>query len=161
MWAAYTAAPAALWALAGWAGPYAPLLAAAMTCTGFLARAVGFVLVCVVYGYYPFEQVLVCRGLRPDAAFSFVERHWAYFMGFGAPSAAVALTSGSYFVAYGVYAVLFPFFLMLGVLSSMGGRGGGGARGVPRLAAFALPRRVARTVQGRLREAAAAAGRDV
>ena len=42
-------------------------------------------------------------------------KHRVYFLGFGFPHALVSMVAGSYLMGYGLYAVAFPFCILLGV----------------------------------------------
>ena len=59
----------------------------------------------------------IAANVDPDARCGLMERHWAYFMGFGAPYV-LLLKNTSFFVGFGTFLALFPFCIMLGSLSS-------------------------------------------
>jgi hypothetical protein len=52
----------------------------------------------------------------PDSRFGIIEKHWCYFLGFGAPYTLLNKTT-SLFVGYGLFLALFPFCIMLGGMS--------------------------------------------
>ena len=59
----------------------------------------------------------IAANVDPDARCGLMERHWAYFVGFGSPYV-LLLKSTSFFVGFGTFLALFPFCIMLGSLSS-------------------------------------------
>lgn len=83
-----------------------------------LSRLLGFVLMSVVYGWYGFDMAWISEGLEPDDRFRRVEEHWVYFMGFGLPYVLLLRLPGlSFFLAYGLYLMAYPFTIMLGSCS--------------------------------------------
>lgn len=83
----------------------------------FGTRLVGLALMCLMYGWYGFDPKWIASGLDPDERFGILERHWAYFIGFGFPYV-VLMENTSFFVGYGVFLALFPFCIMLGSVSN-------------------------------------------
>ncbi len=81
-----------------------------------LFSAFGFVLLCIVYGWYGFDYHWISDGTEPDKRFKIVEDHWLYFFGFGLPYGIIVKIT-SFFVGYGLYLGLFPFCIILGCLN--------------------------------------------
>lgn len=79
----------------------------------FGSRYAGLALLCLMYGWYGFDPKWIASGLDPDERFGILEKHWAYFMGFGFPYV-LLMENTSFFVGYGVFLGLFPFCIMLG-----------------------------------------------
>jgi hypothetical protein len=79
----------------------------------FASKLAGLALLCLMYGWYGFDPKWIAAGLDPDERFSILEKHWAYFMGFGV-AFVVLMENTSFFVGYGVFLGLFPFSIMLG-----------------------------------------------
>eukprot|EP00598_Pedospumella_elongata_P004784 CAMPEP_0184978260 /NCGR_PEP_ID=MMETSP1098-20130426/8821_1 /TAXON_ID=89044 /ORGANISM="Spumella elongata, Strain CCAP 955/1" /LENGTH=393 /DNA_ID=CAMNT_0027501379 /DNA_START=61 /DNA_END=1242 /DNA_ORIENTATION=- len=79
----------------------------------FGSRLVGLALLCLMYGWYGFDPKWIASGMDPDERFGILERHWAYFVGFGFPYV-LLMENTSFFVGYGVFLALFPFCIMLG-----------------------------------------------
>lgn len=73
----------------------------------------GLALLSVMYGWYGFDPKWISAGLDPDERFSILEKHWAYFMGFGFPYL-LLMENTNFFTGYGVFLGLFPFCIMLG-----------------------------------------------
>ena len=69
-----------------------------------------------MYGWYGFDPKWIASGMDPDERFGILERHWAYFMGFGFPYV-MLMENTSFFVGYGTFLALFPFCIMLGSVS--------------------------------------------
>ena len=78
-----------------------------------LFRALGLFLMSVLYGWYGFDPHWIATNVNPDSRFLIIEKHWAYFLGFGAPYVVLVKTTG-FFVGYGWFLALFPFCIMLG-----------------------------------------------
>jgi Etoposide-induced protein 2.4 (EI24) len=78
-----------------------------------LSQSLGLFLLSVLYGWYGFDPHWTASQINPDTRFGIIEKHWAYFVGFGAPYVLlVKLTS--FFVGYGWFLAMFPFCIMLG-----------------------------------------------
>ena len=78
-----------------------------------LSHALGLFLLSVLYGWYGFDPHWIATNVNPDTRFGIIEKHWAYFLGFGAPYVLLVKTT-SFFVGYGWFLALFPFCIMLG-----------------------------------------------
>jgi etoposide-induced 2.4 mRNA len=78
-----------------------------------VSRFFGLALLCLMYGWYGFDPKWIASGLDPDARFGILERHWAYFIGFGFPYV-MLMENTSFFVGYGAFLGLFPFCILLG-----------------------------------------------
>ncbi|ORX47968.1 EI24-domain-containing protein [Hesseltinella vesiculosa] len=78
----------------------------------------GFLLNAVIMAYYCFEYKWIDLGWTQQHRMAFVERHWAYFLGFGLPG-----TLMTYFLstlrAGAVFALIFPFFVIVASVSTM------------------------------------------
>eukprot|EP00026_Physarum_polycephalum_P010830 Phypoly_transcript_11011.p1 GENE.Phypoly_transcript_11011~~Phypoly_transcript_11011.p1 ORF type:complete len:305 (+),score=20.27 Phypoly_transcript_11011:21-935(+) len=84
-----------------------------------LPRPIGpliyFIMLCWLYAFYCFETKWTLRGkwgLRKRIYY--FEEHWVYMLGFGTPFT-LAFFFFPFLVSAGVYAFLFPFFLILAV----------------------------------------------
>lgn len=89
------------------------ILVACLSSGIFLSQALGLFLLSILYGWYGFDPHWTAAQINPDTRFGIIEKHWAYFVGFGAPFVLlVKLTS--FFVGYGWFLALFPFCIMLG-----------------------------------------------
>jgi len=73
----------------------------------------GLCLLCLMYGWYGYDPKWIASGLDPDQRFGILERHWAYFVGFGCPYVLLGETT-TFFVGYGTFLALFPFCILLG-----------------------------------------------
>eukprot|EP01036_Dinobryon_divergens_P029117 gene29118-38178_t len=83
----------------------------------FILQFYGYLLMSLLYGWYAFDPQWIAANVDPDARCGLMERHWAYFVGFGSPYV-LLLKSTSFFVGFGTFLALFPFCIMLGSLSS-------------------------------------------
>lgn len=55
----------------------------------------------------------IAADVDPDRRCGIMEKHWAYFIGFGFPYV-VVLKNTSFFVGFGTFLALFPFCIILG-----------------------------------------------
>eukprot|EP01038_Epipyxis_sp_PR26KG_P007875 gene7875-10690_t len=76
----------------------------------------GLTMMSLLYGWYGFDPEWISSGMGPDQRFRILEKHWAYFVGFGFPYVVLMKTT-SFFVGYGSFLALFPFCIMLGSIS--------------------------------------------
>ena len=83
----------------------------------YLIQGIGLFIMCMLYGWYGFDYKWMANGVSPDERFSIMEKHWAYFVGFGFPYM-VLLRSCSFFLGYGIFLATFPFSIMLGAMLS-------------------------------------------
>ena len=54
-----------------------------------LSQLFGLCLLSVLYGWYGFDPHWIANNIDPDARFAIIEKHWGYFLGFGAPYVAL------------------------------------------------------------------------
>ncbi|KAI8580552.1 hypothetical protein K450DRAFT_236161 [Umbelopsis ramanniana AG] len=77
-----------------------------------IGTMISFIVSCWFISYYCFEFKWVNLGLTMDQRMSSLERHWAFFLGFGIP-----LTTLTFFLsslrAAAVYAIFFPSFVIM------------------------------------------------
>jgi Sulfate transporter CysZ/Etoposide-induced protein 2.4 len=74
-----------------------------------------FVTVCWLYSFYCFEYPWVIQGWSLPSRLHHFRRHWVYFFGFGAPFSLLCIFF-PYLVSTGVFALVFPLFLMMAIL---------------------------------------------
>ena len=102
-----------------------------------------FVASCWLASLYCFEYRWVFLGWNSHQRLSYFESHWLYFCGFGFPIAFLSYTSPT-FIDNGIFALIFPFFILTssvaspqglpvrtfraneGVLAAVGGRSSAG-----------------------------------
>jgi len=72
-----------------------------------LGPAFSFVCICWLYAFYCFEYKWVNKGWDLETRLDYLENHWAYFAGFGAPFTLFTVYFPQ-FVSGGVFALLFP-----------------------------------------------------
>ena len=80
--------------------------------TAVSSRFAGNLATSVLYGWYAFDYYWALNGDLGNKRFERVERHWAYFLGFGLPYLFV-VRSTSFLVGYGIYLMIFPFTIIL------------------------------------------------
>jgi len=83
-----------------------------LTLIKYIASSLAIVLQCVLYGWYGFDPHWIAERKAPVERFGIIQKHWAYFVGFGMPYVIIMRTT-SFFVGYGIYLGLFPFCIML------------------------------------------------
>mmetsp|Transcript_1926 Transcript_1926/g.3059 ORF Transcript_1926/g.3059 Transcript_1926/m.3059 type:complete len:341 (+) Transcript_1926:117-1139(+) len=96
--------------------PFRRLLFTAFWSTSFLLQFCGFAMMCMLYGSYAFDPQWIADGMDPYKRCDLMERHWAYFIGFGFPYV-VLVKSTSFFVGFGAFLAVFPLCIMLGSVS--------------------------------------------
>ncbi|KAF0716320.1 hypothetical protein AaE_011137 [Aphanomyces astaci] len=72
---------------------------------------VSFVHMSWLYALYCFEYKWSLHGWSIEKRLAFMEKHWAYFIGFGCPFT-LATYFAPNFVGKGIFALLFPFLLL-------------------------------------------------
>ena len=87
-------------------------LALSLTIIKHIASGLAIILQCVLYGWYGFDPHWIAERVSPDDRFLIIQKHWAYFVGFGMPYVIIMRTT-SFFVGYGIYLGLFPICIML------------------------------------------------
>ena len=68
------------------------------------------------FALYAFDYKWALRGWNVATRFDHVERHWAFFLGFGLPCTLLTIVF-PYFISYGVYSYMFPLFILLAIRS--------------------------------------------
>lgn len=81
-----------------------------------LSKGVTLFLTSALYGWYSFDPHWISTNTDPDTRFGIIEKHWAYYVGFGVPYVVLFNTTG-FFVGYGLFLALFPFSIILGCIS--------------------------------------------
>jgi len=71
-----------------------------------------FLMLSWLYSLYCFESIWGLRGWGLHARLLQLERHYAYFLGFGTPFALLCIFF-PYFLSYGMFALFFPFFVVV------------------------------------------------
>ncbi|CEP02850.1 hypothetical protein PBRA_002817 [Plasmodiophora brassicae] len=74
------------------------------------------VLMTWLYSFYMWEYKWALQGWTMDQRVAFFQRRWAYFFGFGAPATLLSVVWPT-FISYGVFAFLFPCFIILAIAS--------------------------------------------
>lgn len=96
--------------------PFRRLLFTSVWSVSYLLQFCGFAMMCMLYGWYAFDPQWIAVGTDPDTRCGLMERHWAYFIGFGFPYV-VLIKSTSFFVGFGAFLAIFPLCIMLGSVS--------------------------------------------
>eukprot|EP00160_Parvularia_atlantis_P000452 Unigene10369_Nuclearia_a/m.31685 Unigene10369_Nuclearia_a/g.31685 ORF Unigene10369_Nuclearia_a/g.31685 Unigene10369_Nuclearia_a/m.31685 type:complete len:142 (-) Unigene10369_Nuclearia_a:66-491(-) len=103
-----------------------------------------FVFISWLYAFYCFEYKWINKGWDLETRLDYFEHHWAYLAGFGAPFAMFTIYFPQ-FVSGGVFALLFPMYIIM-AMATTPLPDGDGPRGsiVPdRLPIFSISRRAA------------------
>lgn len=77
------------------------------------SQILGLLMTACMYGWYAFDPTWISSGMGTDDRLARVERHWAYFLGFGLPYL-LLFKATSFFIGYGVYLSIFPVGIILG-----------------------------------------------
>ncbi|KAI8079721.1 etoposide-induced protein 2.4-domain-containing protein [Halteromyces radiatus] len=83
----------------------------------YIGVILGFMMNSIVMAYYSFEYKWIELGWTQEHRLSFVEQHWAYFLGFGIPASLFtfflsSLRSGA------MFAFTFPIFIMMASIAT-------------------------------------------
>lgn len=82
----------------------------------WISLVMGLGLMSVLYAWYAFDPKWIAHQINPDERFAMIEKHLAYFLGFGVPSVLLLKTT-SFFVGFGGFLMLFPFWIILGSIT--------------------------------------------
>ncbi|KAJ1967012.1 hypothetical protein IWQ62_002114 [Dispira parvispora] len=77
-----------------------------------IGPAISFILCCWLYAFYSFEYQWINKNWSFEKRLDYLERRWAYFMGFGLPCTLCTFFS-SQFISAGVFAFLFPMYIIM------------------------------------------------
>ncbi|SPO20563.1 uncharacterized protein UTRI_00039 [Ustilago trichophora] len=83
----------------------------------YLGRLLSFLFMCLVDGYYCFEQAWISRGWSLDRRMRYCEERWTYFVAFGLPSTAVSFFHPSGLLNLMLFMLVFPFCTVLAMLA--------------------------------------------
>ncbi|PWZ02992.1 hypothetical protein BCV70DRAFT_220190 [Testicularia cyperi] len=84
----------------------------------YLGRWLSFLFMCMVDGYYCFEQVWISRGWSLERRMRYCEERWSYFVAFGLPSTAVSFFHPSGLLNLMLFMLVFPFCAVLAMLAN-------------------------------------------
>ena len=80
----------------------------------YAGRVLGFVHLCWLHSLYSFEYKWSGQGWRLEVRLHYFERRWAYFLGFGAPAAALTAFTPR-LIGAAIFAATFPLLIILAV----------------------------------------------
>ncbi|KAF4707719.1 Etoposide induced 2.4 mRNA [Perkinsus olseni] len=80
----------------------------------YIGTFLNLVSMCLLISTYSFEYRWVYLGWESHVRLRFIERHWAYFIGFGLPST-VLCSVFPRFIDNGIFSMLFPICIMTAV----------------------------------------------
>lgn len=83
----------------------------------YLGRSLSFLFMCLVDGYYCFEQAWISRGWSLGRRMRYCEERWSYFVAFGLPSTAVSFFHPSGLLNLMLFMLVFPFCTVLAMLA--------------------------------------------
>eukprot|EP01027_Heterolobosea_sp_BB2_P017675 GEZU01025021.1.p1 GENE.GEZU01025021.1~~GEZU01025021.1.p1 ORF type:complete len:515 (+),score=100.46 GEZU01025021.1:106-1650(+) len=84
----------------------------------YVGPILSFLSICWLYAFYSFEYVWSNRGVPLLKRVQIFEHKWAYFAGFGTPNA-LATFFFPFFINNGIWALLFPLFIVLAIRSNV------------------------------------------
>ncbi|KAI8067454.1 etoposide-induced protein 2.4-domain-containing protein [Gongronella butleri] len=94
------------------------LVVTLVRCIPWIGTPASLLLNCVIMGYYCFEYKWIDLGWTQAHRMAFVERHWAYFLGFGLPATLLTFFLTTLH-AGAVFALVYPSFVILACVSTM------------------------------------------
>ncbi|GAA5798218.1 hypothetical protein HPULCUR_003618 [Helicostylum pulchrum] len=82
----------------------------------FIGLISSFLMNCIISSYYCFEYQWIYQGWNLEKRLSYMEKHWAYFLGFGFPATVITffltfLRSGA------VFSIIYPFFIIMSMMA--------------------------------------------
>ncbi|KAJ9477118.1 hypothetical protein PHBOTO_000800 [Pseudozyma hubeiensis] len=83
----------------------------------YLGRPLSFLFMCMVDGYYCFEQAWISRGWSLERRMRYCEERWSYFVAFGLPSTAISFFHPSGLLNLMLFMLVFPFCTVLAMLA--------------------------------------------
>lgn len=83
----------------------------------YMGRIFSFLFMCLVDGYYCFEQAWISRGWSLDRRMRYCEERWSYFVAFGLPSTAISFFHPSGLLNLMLFMLVFPFCTVLAMLA--------------------------------------------
>ncbi|KAI9482777.1 MAG: etoposide-induced protein 2.4-domain-containing protein [Benjaminiella poitrasii] len=81
-----------------------------------VGRFLCFWMNCMIMSYYAFEYQWVYKGWNIERRLSYMESHWAYFLGFGFPATMITFFL-SFLRSGAMFALIYPFFIIMAMLS--------------------------------------------
>ncbi|KAI7898309.1 etoposide-induced protein 2.4-domain-containing protein [Cokeromyces recurvatus] len=81
-----------------------------------MGRFLSFWMNCIIMSYYSFEYQWVYKGWNIEKRLAYMEAHWAYFLGFGFPATVITFFL-SFLRSGAVFALIYPFFIIMAMLS--------------------------------------------
>eukprot|EP00808_Paulinella_micropora_P015140 g24699.t1 len=82
----------------------------------------GLLHLCWLYSFYSFDYLWNLQGIAFEDRCQYFQERWAYFTGFGFPSALLTYLLPR-FIGAGIFALLFPFFIILAIVAQPDARG--------------------------------------
>jgi etoposide-induced 2.4 mRNA len=82
----------------------------------YIGSVISFAHLCWLFSMYCFDYRWSHMGWSTQYRVSYFEKHWAYFMGYGAPLALITVSLPT-FVSLGLYALTFPIFVILATVA--------------------------------------------
>ncbi|XP_019870692.1 etoposide-induced protein 2.4 homolog [Aethina tumida] len=78
----------------------------------YVGSILSMIQMCMLYALYSFEYKWCNMGWELHRRLCFIEDNWPYFIGFGLPQAVFTQLTDSWLISGGIFAVLFPFFIV-------------------------------------------------
>lgn len=79
----------------------------------YFSTLLGLILMSALYSWYAFDPKWIGDDVSPDERFAILEKHLAYFLGFGLPYVMLNKLT-SFFVGFGGFLMVFPLAIILG-----------------------------------------------
>ncbi|KAI9363645.1 etoposide-induced protein 2.4-domain-containing protein [Pilaira anomala] len=82
----------------------------------FVGLISSFLMNCIISSYYCFEYQWIYKGWNLEKRLSFMENHWAYFLGFGFPATVITFFM-SFLRSGAVFSIIYPFFIIMSMMA--------------------------------------------
>ncbi|KAI8058681.1 etoposide-induced protein 2.4-domain-containing protein [Gilbertella persicaria] len=83
----------------------------------YVGILLSFLMNCMIFSYYCFEFQWVYKGWSIEKRLSFMESHWAFFLGFGFPATFITFFL-SFLRSGAVFALIYPFFIIMAMIAA-------------------------------------------
>ncbi|KAI8364607.1 etoposide-induced protein 2.4-domain-containing protein [Blakeslea trispora] len=83
----------------------------------YVGTLLSFLMNCFIFSYYCFEYQWVYKTWTIEKRLSYMEAHWAYFLGFGFPATTITFFL-SFLRSGAMFALIYPFFIIMAMIAA-------------------------------------------
>ncbi|KAI7892592.1 etoposide-induced protein 2.4-domain-containing protein [Mucor mucedo] len=93
------------------------IFAALLVKIPFIGLILSFLMNCIITSYYCFEYQWIYKGWNIEKRLAYMEKHWAYFVGFGLPVTVVTFFL-SFLRSGAVFSLIYPCFIIMSMMAA-------------------------------------------